>query len=355
MTIDGGKNWISIKGAPCGDDYHRIWINPLHPDIMIFAADQGAVITVNGGKTWSSWYNQPTAQLYHVSTDNQFPYHVYGGQQESGAIGVSSRGNGGQISFRDWYGVGADEYAYVAPDPLNPDIIYGGRVLKFNKKTGQTQYVGPEPLKSGQFRVLRTMPLLFHPANPKMLLFATNVLWKTMDGGYHWDKISPDLSREQPDVPQNIGSFKTPELNKMPRRGVIYSVGPSPLDSNIIWVGTDDGLVHLTQNGGKTWLNITPPSLRSWDKIACQRVDKYLAISKDVQARTKKYYDRDSEVIYPPVNFLKSENQNQKSENDYFLVVSRLVYYKRVDIVIKAFNKSLKNITFYKRSKPNGA
>jgi len=267
-STDGGKNWISIKGAPGGDDYHRIWINPLQPDIMIFAADQGAVITVNGGKTWSSWYNQPTAQLYHVSTDNQFPYHVYGGQQESGAIGVSSRGNGGQISFRDWYGIGADEYAYVAPDPLNPDIIYGGRVLKYNKKTGQTQYVGPEPLKSGQFRVLRTMPLLFHPANPKMLLFATNVLWKTMDGGYHWEKMSPDLSSEQPDVPQNIGSFKTPELNKMTRRGVIYSVGPSPLDSNIIWAGTDDGLVHLTLNGGKTWLNITPPSLRSWDKIS---------------------------------------------------------------------------------------
>lgn len=267
-SIDGGENWFSIKGAPGGDDYHRIWINPIQPDIMIFAADQGAVITVNGGKTWSSWYNQPTAQLYHVSTDNQFPYHIYGGQQESGAIGVSSRGNGGQISFRDWYGVGADEYAYIAPDPLNPDIIYGGRVLKFNKKTGQTQYVGPEPLKSGQFRVLRTMPLLFHPANPKMLLFATNVLWKTLDGGYQWEKISPDLSREQPEVPQNIGSFKTPELNKMPRRGVIYSVGPSPLDSNIIWVGTDDGLVHLTLNGGKTWLNITPPTLRSWDKIS---------------------------------------------------------------------------------------
>ena len=116
-STDGGKNWVCIKGAPGGDDYHRIWINPLHPDIMLYAADQGAVVTVNGGKTWSSWYNQPTAQLYHVSTDNQFPYHVYGGQQESGAIGVSSRGNGGQISFRDWIGVGADEYAYVAPTP----------------------------------------------------------------------------------------------------------------------------------------------------------------------------------------------------------------------------------------------
>ena len=267
-SIDGGKNWFSIKGAPGGDDYHRIWINPLQPDIMIFAADQGAVITVNGGKTWSSWYNQPTAQLYHVTTDNQFPYHVYGGQQESGAIGVASRGNGGQISFRDWYGVGADEYAYVAPDPLNPDIIYGGRVLKFNKKTGQTQYVGPENLRSGQHRVLRTMPLLFHPANPKMLLFATNKLWKTLDGGYHWEIISPDLSRDKPDVPDNIGVFKSPELNEMARRGVIYSVGPSPLDADLIWAGTDDGLIHITKDGGKSWSNVTPPTLRSWDKIS---------------------------------------------------------------------------------------
>lgn len=267
-STDGGKNWFSIKGAPGGDDYHRIWINPLQPDIMIFAADQGAVITVNGGKTWSSWYNQPTAQLYHVTTDNQFPYHVYGGQQESGAIGVASRGNGGQISFRDWYGVGADEYAYIAPDPLNPDIIYGGRVLKFNKKTGQTQYVGPENLRSGKHRVLRTMPLLFHPANPKMLLFATNKLWKTLDGGYHWEIISPDLSRNKPDVPDNIGVFKTPELNEMTQRGVIYSLGPSPLDADIIWAGTDDGLIHITKDGGNSWQNITPPTLRSWDKIS---------------------------------------------------------------------------------------
>ena len=107
---DGGKTWTSIKGAPGGDDYQRVWINPLQPDIMLFTADQGAVVTVNGGRTWSSWYNQPTAQMYHVTTDNQFPYWVYGGQQESGAIGIASRGNGGQISFRDWIGVGADEY-----------------------------------------------------------------------------------------------------------------------------------------------------------------------------------------------------------------------------------------------------
>lgn len=265
---DGGKTWTSLKGAPGGDDYHRIWINPIHPEIMLFAADQGATITVNGGKTWSSWYNQPTAQIYHVTTDKQFPYWVYGGQQESGAIGTASRGNGGQISFRDWMGVGADEYAYIAPDPLNPDIIYGGRVVRFNKKTGQTQNIAPEAVRSGKYRILRTMPLLFHPADPKMLLFATNVLWKTTNGGENWQIISPDLSNPQPDVPESIGDFRTPEMTMMARRGVIYAVAPSPLDVNTIWAGTDDGLMHITQNGGLSWKNITPPVLRAWDKVS---------------------------------------------------------------------------------------
>lgn len=267
-STDGGKTWTSDKGAPGGDDYHRIWINPLNPDIMLYAADQGGTITVNGGRTWSSWYNQPTSQLYHVSTDNQFPYWVYGGQQESGAIGVASRGNGGQISFRDFMGVGADEYAYVAPDPLNPDIIYGGRVIRFNKKTGQSQNVAPEALRSGKYRMLRTMPLLFHPADPHTLFFATNVLWKTTNGGQEWQIISPDLSREQPEVPESIGDFRTPELNTMPRRGVIYAVAPSPLEVGTLWAGTDDGLVHLTRDGGANWKNVTPGDLRAWDKVS---------------------------------------------------------------------------------------
>lgn len=267
-SYDGGLTWSSFKGAPGGDDYHRIWINPNSPDIMIFAADQGAVVTVNAGKTWSSWYNQPTSQLYHVSTDNQFPYWVYGGQQESGAIGIASRGNGGQISFRDFMGVGADEYAYVAPDPKDPDIIYGGRVIKFNKKTGQSQNVAPEALRSRDFRYLRTMPLIFHPADPDMLLFGTNVLWKTLDGGNSWQQISPDLTRVQPEPPSSIGDFTTESMKTMPQRAIIYALGPSPLDRNTIWAGTDDGLVHLTIDGGKTWKNVTPPQLEAWDKIS---------------------------------------------------------------------------------------
>lgn len=268
QSKDGGYTWTAFKGAPGGDDYHRIWINPLKPEIMLFAADQGATITTNGGKTWSSWYNQPTAQLYHIITDNQFPYWVYGGQQESGAIGVASRGNGGQISFRDWMGVGADEYAYVAPDPKNADIIYGGRVTRFNKKTGQTQNVAPEALRSGKYRFLRTLPLLFHPADPDILLFANNVLWKTTTGGDQWEVISPDLTRKNPEVPASIGDFRAEELKTMPQRGVIYSVAPSPLNKNVIWAGTDDGLIHRTRDGGKTWQNITPPALQSWDKVS---------------------------------------------------------------------------------------
>ncbi len=265
---DGGLNWTSIKGAPGGDDYHRIWINPKDGDVMLFVTDQGATVTVNGGRTWSSWYNQPTSQLYHVTTDNQFPYWVYGGQQESGAIGIASRGNGGQLSFRDWIGVGADEYAYIAPDPLNPHIIFGGRVVRHDMNTGQTQNVAPETLRSGDYRIKRTVPLLFHPADPTMLLFATNVLWKTTTGGDSWQIISPDLSNPRPDVPESIGDFRTPELATMDRLGVIYAVAGSPLDENTIWAGTDDGLMHVTRDGGGSWTNVTPPELRAWDKVS---------------------------------------------------------------------------------------
>ncbi|RLD18955.1 MAG: glycoside hydrolase, partial [Bacteroidetes bacterium] len=267
-SADGGKTWMALKGAPGGDDYHRIWINPINPDIMLFVADQGAVVTVNAGRTWSSWYNQPTTQLYHVSTDNAFPYWVYGGQQESGAIGIASRGNGGQISFREFMGAGADEYAYIAADPKDPDILYGGRVMRFDKKTGQSQNIAPESVRSGKYRFVRTMPLMFHPADDRMLLFATNVLWKTMNGGQDWEVISPDLTYEQPEVPASVGHYKTEALETMARRGVIYAVGPSPLDVNTIWAGTDDGRMHITTNGGQDWTEVTPPAMTSWDKVS---------------------------------------------------------------------------------------
>lgn len=266
---DGGKSWTAFRGAPGGDDYHRLWINPTNPDIMLFAGDQGAIITVNGGQTFSSWYNQPTAQFYHVSTDNAFPYNVYGGQQESGSVGISSRGNDGQITFREWHPVGVEEYGYVAADPLNPNIIYGGKITKFDKRTGQTQNIAPEAVRSGKYRFIRTAPVLFSPIDPKTLFFAGNVLFKTQNGGDSWQVISPDLTRERyEEIPESIGVYRSDGMKTMPRRGVIYAVAPSPKDINTIWAGTDDGLIHLTKDGGKTWKNVTPPQLKPWSKVS---------------------------------------------------------------------------------------
>jgi len=265
---DGGVNFSAIKGAPGGDDYHTIWINPLHPDIIALASDQGAVVSVNGEKTWSSWYNQPTAQFYHVVTDNEFPYNVYGGQQESGSVGIASRGVDGEITFREWHPVAADEYAYIAPDPLHPNMIYGGKGTRYDKTTGEVQNVGPEALRTGTYRFLRTSPLMFSPVDPTALYLASNVLFKTTSGGETWQIISPDLTRETPEVPSSIGIFRSPELEKQPRRGVIYALGLSPLDGSVIWAGTDDGLVHRTTDGGTHWKNITPAGLTSWSKIA---------------------------------------------------------------------------------------
>lgn len=267
-STDAGKTFTAIKGAPGGDDYQTIWINPDNPDIILLCADQGATITVNGGQTWSSWYNQPTAQFYHVNTDNRFPYWVYGGQQESGSAGVASRGDFGAVTPREWHPVGTEEYGYVAPDPLNPNIIYGGKGTRFNNATGQTQDVQPFVVRSGKYRFNRTAPLIFAHADPKTLYLGAQVLFKTSDGGNSWQVISPDLTREDPGWPKSLGAFIENDPAKGKHRGVIYSIGPSFKDPNTIWVGTDDGLVQVTRDGGKTWKNITPPELTPWSKIA---------------------------------------------------------------------------------------
>jgi photosystem II stability/assembly factor-like uncharacterized protein len=267
-STDGGRTWAAFRGAPGGDDYQNIWINPRNPQTILLAADQGAIITVNGGQSWSSWYNQPTAQMYHVTADNAFPYRVCGGQQESGSACVSTRGNDGAISFRDWRHVGAEEYGYVAPDPLDPDIVYGGKLTRHDRRTGQTQHILPKPLRDGGFRVLRTAPVIFSPLDPKALYFGANTLWKTRDGGQTWKEISPDLSRKTFDVPANIGKYRNTPTAQPTQRGVIYTVAPSPVEVNRIWAGTDDGLIHLTVDGGATWKNVTPPQVGPFAKVS---------------------------------------------------------------------------------------
>jgi photosystem II stability/assembly factor-like uncharacterized protein len=267
-STDGGKTFTAIKGAPGGDDYHTIWINPENPDIIALAVDQGATISVNGGQTWSSWYNQPTAQFYHVITDDQFPYWVYGGQQESGSIGTASRSDFGEITFRDWTTVGVEEYGYVAPDPLHPNLIYGGKATVFDRNMGQTRDVSPVVLRTGKYRFNRTAPLIFSPADPHVLYLGSNVLFATRDGGNSWQIISPDLTREDPGAPATLGPFVDADPQKGKHRGVIYSIAPSPKDANLIWAGTDDGVIQVTRDGGKNWQNVTPKELTPWSKLA---------------------------------------------------------------------------------------
>ncbi len=266
-SVDGGKTWTGWKGAPGGDDYHRLWINPDNPDVILLAGDQGAAITVNGGRTWSSWYNQPTAQFYHVSADNALPYNVYSGQQESGSVGIASRGNDGQITDRDWHPVSAEEYGYVVADPLDPNIVYGGKISKYDKRTGQVQDISPN-CHNGKYRFIRTAPIVFSPIDKKTLYFAGNVVFKTSDGGNSWDIISPDLTRVSYHIPASVGVYSNDTMQHMQRRGVVYTIALSPLDENLIWAGSDDGLIHITHNGGGSWQDVTPPVITDWNKIS---------------------------------------------------------------------------------------
>jgi photosystem II stability/assembly factor-like uncharacterized protein len=267
-STDAGKTFAPIKGAPGGDDYHSIWINPANPQIILLGVDQGATITVDGGKTWSSWYNQPTAQFYHVITDHRFPYWVYGGQQESGSVGTTSRSDWGEITFRDWHPVGAEEYGYIAPDPLHPNLIFGGKATRFDMVTGQTRDVSPVVIGTGKYRFVRTEPLVFSQADPHDLYLGSNVVFKTIDGGQTWQVISPDLARPKMTVPSNLGDLAKGTPSEGTHRGEVYALAPSPLNAELLWAGTDDGLIWVTRDGGKNWSNVTPPELTPWSKVS---------------------------------------------------------------------------------------
>lgn len=267
-SLDGGKTFAGFKGAPGGDDYQRIWVSAENASLIALTSDQGTVISVNGGETWSSWYNQPTAQFYHVTTDNRFPYWVYGAQQESGSAAVMSRSDYGEISFREWHPVGVFEYGTIAVDPRDANKVYGARLTRTDQALGEVAEIGPEPVWRGEYRYDRTLPVIFSPLDPGTLFFAANVIFKTKDEGRSWTAISPDLSREKYDVPANLGAFTALDPEKGRHRGVIYAVAPSFKEPGTIWAGTDDGLVHITRDGGKNWQNITPKELTAWSKVS---------------------------------------------------------------------------------------
>ncbi|HEV2387823.1 MAG TPA: hypothetical protein VGS20_11275 [Candidatus Acidoferrales bacterium] len=273
-STDGGRQFDAVKGAPGGDDYHALWIDPADSTRMILGSDQGTVISLDGGRTWSSWYNQPTAQFYHVATDHRIPYWVYGAQQDSGTAGTPSRSDYGSISFRDWHPVGGGESGYIVPDPADPAILYAGDTYgalhKWDARTTQSETITPwlvgdafaSSIDKRKYRFTWTSPLAFSPQNPHLLYYGAQVLLETIDGGSSWRAASPDLT-------------VLPGAAAQPRRAVIYTIAPSVVRAGEIWVGTDNGLIQLTLDGGKSWNNVTPPAVGPWSKISLIEASRF--------------------------------------------------------------------------------
>ena len=291
-TEDAGYSWSAVRGAPGGDDYQKIWINPNDPKIILAVADQGAVVSANRGVSWSNWYTQGTAAMYHVTTDNAFPYRVCSGQQDSGSACVASRSDDGMITFHDWHPVNIQEYGIAAPDPRDPDMVFGSMrsgVSLYNRKTAQTTYVGPD--MEGFSRNVRTMPLHFSPVNPDVLFYASNAVWKTLDRGKRWSRISGDLTRQTWDVPTTAGQYASQV--KVAPAGSLTALAPSPRDVNVIWTGSDDGSMHVTTNGGASWTNVTPAGLKAWTRIYNMEAGHF-----------------DSQVAYAAANTLRIDDMN---------------------------------------------
>jgi photosystem II stability/assembly factor-like uncharacterized protein len=292
-SSDGGTTFTALKGAPGGDDYHFLWLDPDDAGRMIVTSDQGTVISVDGGKTWTSWFNQPTAQFYHVATDNEFPYHVYGAQQDSGTVATTSRSDYGSITYRDWYSIGAGESGYIAPDPSDPNTVYGGstygRLYRFDKRTGQSQDISPTaveewttPITEKKLRFTWTSPVVFSPQDAKTLYMGSQYVLRSTDRGNSWQAISPDLTgcdvARRPSAADNPNEQPFAQSAIGQCYGVVYTIAPSPVDANVIWAGTDTGKIWLTRNGGRTWNQSTGKNL-GYSKISMIEASRFDAAS----------------------------------------------------------------------------
>jgi photosystem II stability/assembly factor-like uncharacterized protein len=273
MTADAGKTFVPVKGAPGGDDYHQIWVNPRDANRMVLSSDQGTVVSVDGAKTWSTWYNQPTAEIYHVAADNRFPYWLYGAQQDSGGVGVSTWSREGVLSFRNWEPIClAGESDTVVPDPKDGNILYGAGAGRCDQALNIPASLGgqlPAADPDNPNRKTWTLPQVFSEAD-EALYYANQFVMRTRDRGRTWQKISPDLTRLNPQLPANLDAITAKDIDQpmTTRFGVVYTIGPSPLSATTVWVGTDDGLIHVTRDDGKSWSNVTPVAMTAWSKVS---------------------------------------------------------------------------------------
>jgi photosystem II stability/assembly factor-like uncharacterized protein len=337
---DGGKTLHIVRGAPGGDDYHELWVDPKSSSRMILGTDQGTTISLNRGKTWSSWYNQPTAQMYHVTTDDQFPYTVYGAQQDSGGAAVLSRTDHLQITPRDWSPASGSESGYFAVDPKDPNIIYVsgsyGTVSRWDKKRSLSQDISPWPvpvfgseIAARKYRDPWTPPLAFSPVDKTSLYLGNQYVLKTTDGGLHWTQISPDLTGAKaaqastktavaaPGNPSTHNSIEEAGKQNAPTAenaigrgyGTLATVAPSYVDQDVLWTGSDTGVISLTRDGGKTWANVTPPPMQapdtSWSRVALIEPSRFNA-AVAYAAVERHRMDDQTPYIYRTKDFGKS-------------------------------------------------
>lgn len=274
-STDGGK---TFKQLPLNHtDNHQLWIDPTNPGRMIEADDGGVTISVDNGATWSLQNNQPTGQFYHVSTDNEFNYYIYGAQQDASTVAIRSRTDTGAITESDWHTVGGGESGYIWPDPRNPEIIFAGdhngHFTKYDEHTGQIQDIAPwfgaraHQASELKHRFQWTAPMEISPNDPSVMYLGGEAVFKTTNGGMSWTAISPDLSRNDKSKQQSTPGPLTPDNSSAEYYDTVFAIGESPVQKDLIWAGTDDGLLYVTVDGGKNWTKVTPPGLPEWARV----------------------------------------------------------------------------------------
>ena len=271
-STDGGRTLVAFKGAPGGDDPNQWWIDPTDPNHIVYGGDQGASVSLDGGQTWSSWYNQKTAEIDKIATDNRYPYWIYGSKQDSGTFAIASRGSLGQITDLDWFPLPGWETGFVTIDPADPDVIFMngplGFLQKVNRKTWGAQSVDfgvgtISRVTDTDFRRAVSAPIVFSPQNPSVLYYGTQNVWESRDGGDHWEKISPDLTAHP-------GKPPLPNPEGVHHGDALVALSPSTVQAGVIWTGSNNGVLYLTEDGGKQWLDVTPPDMSMYGVINVQ-------------------------------------------------------------------------------------